>query len=372
MSKTIPYDRNQPYNHLPLLPPPDEKVISVEIMQAVNKANKALAELKGFAKKLPNQSMLVSTISLREAKASTEIENIFTTDDELYKALSGNDTGLKGNAKEVLRYRQALWKGYQTIQEKGVFDTNLMIRIYQEIKEVKDGIRPSQTETTIKRRGSGMLGGTVVYTPPRGENVIKEKLDNLIDYLNDDEKYSYDPLIKLAISHYQFEVIHPFRDGNGRTGRILIMLLMIQKQLLDVPILYLSAYIIENKDDYTALLNQVTTLRSWKSWILYMLRAVEETSIYTINKINEIDRLFQKTIELVSFKLPHIHKEIVEKLFEQPYISPKALLDHSIKSINTAKKYLKQMEELGIMVPVKIGAEIIYLNIDLFNLLSET
>ena len=372
MLKTIPYDRNQPYNHLPLLPPPDDKVISVEIMQAVNKANKALAELKGFAKKLPNQSMLVNTISLREAKASTEIENIFTTDDELYKALSGNDADLKGDAKEVLRYQQALWEGYQTIQEKGVFDSNIMIKVYQEIKEVKDGIRPPQTEKTIKKRGSGTLGRTVVYTPPRGEKVIEEKLDNLIDYLNDDEKYSYDSLIKLAISHYQFEAIHPFRDGNGRTGRILSILIMIQKELLDVPILYLSAYIIEHKDNYYALLNKVTTLRIWKDWILYMLKAVEETAIYTISKINEIDRLFQKTHQLVSSKLPHIPKETVEKIFEQPYANPKALLNQKIKSINTAKKYLGQMEELGIMVPKKVGKEIVYLNVDLFNLLSET
>ena len=372
MSNLIPYDRNQPYNHLPLLPPPDEKVMSVELMQAVNKANKALAELKGFAKKLPNQSMLVNTISLREAKASSEIENIFTTDDELYKALSGNDSGLKGNAKEVLRYRQALWEGYNDIQEKGVFDTNIMIKIYQQIKEVKDGIRPSHTETTIKKRGSGSLGGNIVYTPPRGEKVIKEKLDNLIDYINDDDRYSYDSLIKMAISHYQFEAIHPFLDGNGRTGRILSLLLMIQKQLLDVPILYLSAFIIENKEEYYALLNKVTTLRIWKDWILYMLQTVEETAIYTINKINEIDRLFQKTCELVNNKLPHIGKETVEKLFEQPYASPKALLNNKIKSINTAKKYLNQMEQLGIMVPEKAGKGMIYLNIDLFNLLSET
>lgn len=371
MSKPIPYDRNKPYNQLPSLPPPDEKVISIEMMQAVNKANMALAELKGFAKKLPNQSMLVNTISLREAKASTEIENIFTTDDELYKVLSGNDTGLKGNAKEVLRYRQALWEGYNDIKSNGKFNIDLMIKIYQQIKEVNDVIRPIQTDTTIKKRGSGILGGSVVYTPPRGEKIIEEKLKNLIDYINDDEKYNYDPLIKMAVAHYQFEAIHPFRDGNGRTGRVLGILLMIQKQLLDVPILYLSAYIIENKDDYYSLLNKVTTLHNWEEWIFYMLKAVEETAIYTINKIQEIDNLFQKTIELVNNKLPHIRKETVEKIFEQPYVSPKALLDQNIKSLNTAKKYLGQMQQLGIMIPEKVGKEIIYLNIDLLNLLSE-
>ena len=372
MSIQTPYDRNQPYNQLPLLPPPDDKVVTVEILQAVSNANRARAELKGLARKLPNQSMLVNTIALREAKASTEVENIFTTDEELYKALSGNDSGLNRNAKEVLRYRQALWKGYHDINENGEFGMDLMIKIYQEIKEAQDGIRPSQTETTIRKRGSGVLGGTVVYTPPRGEKVIKEKLENFISYLNDDREYSYDPLIKLAVSHYQFEAIHPFRDGNGRTGRILSILMIIQKKLLDVPVLYLSAYIIEHKDDYYALLNQVTTLKNWREWILYMLSAVEETSIFTINKINEIDSLFQKTYELVKLKFPHIRKEVIEKIFEQPYISPRRLIDQNTKSINTAKKYLGQLEGLGIMVSKKVGKEIIYLNIDLFNLLSET
>jgi Fic family protein len=372
MSKQITYDRNQLYNELPLLPPPDEKVITIEILQAAIEANKALAELKGLAKTLPNQAMLVNTISLREAKASTGIENIFTTDDELYKALSGEEYGLKDNAKEVLRYRQALWSGFNEIKTNGGFTVDLLIKIYQEIKEVNDGIRPLQTETTIKKRGSGDLGGTVVYTPPRGEKVIQEKLKNLISYLNDDKRYSYDPLIKLAVSHYQFEAIHPFRDGNGRTGRILSLLLTVQKNLLDVPILYLSAYIIENKTDYYYLLNNVTTLKSWREWILYMLKAIEETSIYTIKKIMEIDNLFQRTNDLILQKLPHIHKETVEKIFEQPYISPKKILSHDIRSLNTAKKYLRQMEELGIMTSKKIGKEIIFLNIDLFNLLSET
>ena len=368
----ISYDRTKPYNQLPSLPPPDEKVITIDILTALNKANKALAELKGLAKKLPNQSMLVNTIALREAKASTAIENIFTTDDQLYKALSGNDYELDRNAKEVLHYRTALWEGFKIIQKGNAISSELMIKIYQEIKQVKDSIRPAQTETVIMKRGSGPLGGSVVYTPPRGEKIIKQKLENLIDYLNDDKKYNYDALIKLAVAHYQFEAIHPFRDGNGRMGRILNILLMIQKELLDVPILYLSAYIINNKDDYYAYLNKVTNQKSWNSWILYMLSAVEETSIYTIKKINEIDRLFQSTVELVGKKLPHIRKEVIEKIFEQPYTSPRKLMDQNIKSVNTAKKYLGQLEKLKILVSEKIGKEVVYLNIDLFNLLSET
>jgi Fic family protein len=371
MSDSV-YDRQQPYNHLPSLPPPHDRIISIEILQALNKANKALAELKGLAKTLPNQAMLVNTIALREAKASTEIENIFTTDDELYRALSGNETNVDSNAKEVMRYREALWSGYQMVKEKNVFTMEVIVKIYQEIKQVHDGIRPAQTETVIKKRGSGSLGGSTVYTPPRGEKVIIGKLDNLLQYLNDDAKYDYDPLIKMAVGHYQFEAIHPFRDGNGRTGRILNILLMIQKKLLEMPVLYLSAYLINHKDEYYECLGKVTAQRNWRDWILYMLKAVEETSVYTIDKINEIDRLFIRTVELVREKLPHIHKEAVEKIFEQPYITPKKFLDEKVKSINTAKKYLGQMEGLGIMTSRKIGREVVYLNIDLFNLLSET
>lgn len=373
MSNLIePYDRNKPYNSLPLLPPDDDKVETKEVYKALNNANKALAELKGIAKKLPNQSMLVNTIALREAKASTEIENIFTTDDELYKALTISEYGLKGNAREVLRYRQALWKGYNDIKKNQALTIETLIDIYQEIKQVNDGIRPPQTETVIRKRGSGLLSGEVVYTPPRGTQVIQQKLNNLIEYINDDSKYPYDPLLKIAISHYQFEAIHPFRDGNGRAGRILIILLMIQKQLLDLPILYLSAYIIREKDEYYELLKNVTSLSRWNPWIIYILRAIEETSKYTISKIEEIDRLFSKTTELVNEKNLSIRKEFIEKLFEQPYISPKKLLDKNVKSLNTAKKYLKQLEEMGILIPEKIGKEIVYLNIDLYNILSES
>ena len=367
-----PFDRNKPYNNLPLLPPEDDKVETIDVLKALNNANKALAELKGIARKLPNQSMLVNTIALREAKASTEIENIFTTDDELYKALTISEYGLNGNAKEVLRYRQALWKGYNDIVKNKALSIEILINIYQEIKQLRDGIRPPQTETVIMRRGSGQLTGQVVYTPPKGTEVIKQKLNNLIEYVNDDSKYPGDPLLKIAISHYQFEAIHPFRDGNGRAGRILCILLMIQKHLLDVPILYLSAYIIREKDDYYELLKNVTSLGRWNHWIIYMLRAIEETSKYTICRIEEIDRLFSRTTELVNEKYPSIRKEFIEKLFEQPYISPKRLLDKNIKSLNTVKKYLKQLEDIGTLVPEKIGKETVYLNIDLYNILSES
>lgn len=371
MSNLILFDRNKPYNNLPTLPPPDEKIITVDILKALNKANKALAELKGLAKKLPNQSMLVNTIAIREAKTSTAIENIFTTDDKLYKALSGDEGSLEPGTKEVIRYRQALWAGYKSIKTKKTLTVELIIKLYQEIKLLKDGIRPAQTETVIMKRGTGPIGGTVIYTPPRGEKVLRDKLNNLVEYINNDIKYDYDPLLKMAVAHYQFEAIHPFRDGNGRAGRILNILMMVQKDLLDFPILYLSSYIISNKEGYYENLNAVTSRKSWKNWMLYILAATEETALYTINKINEIDRLFERTLALVRKKYPSMKKEIVEKIFEQPYISPKALLNKDTKSLNTAKKYLQQLEKIKILVPEKVGKEIIYMNVDLFNLLSE-
>lgn len=373
MSKPdAPFDRNQPYQNLPLLPPDDDVVETRDVLKALNNANKALAELKGLARKLPNPSMLVNTIALREAKTSTEIENIFTTDDELYKTLTISEYNLKGNAKEVLRYRQALWKGYHAIVDNRELTLETMEGIYREIKQVHDGIRPPQTQTVILKRGSGLLTGEVVYTPPRGVKLIEEKLNNLVEFVNDDLKYPYDPLLKIVIAHYQFEAIHPFRDGNGRAGRILVVLLMILKQLLDLPILYLSSFIIREKDEYYALLGDVTVLGRWRPWILFMLKAIEETSQYTIRKIEEIDRLMATTLQFVAEKHPSIRKELIEKLFEQPYISPKTLLSKNIKSLNTVKKYLSQLEETGVLVSQKIGKEVIYLNIDLYNLLSES
>jgi len=372
MSSSIKYDRNIPYNQLPELPPIDSKVLTINVLLALNKANKALAELKGLARKLPNQSMLVNTIALREAKTSSEIENIFTTDDELYKALHLESSEIKGNAKEVLFYRNALWAGFNEIKKKGNFSVESVIKIYQEIKQAKDEIRPPQTETVIKKIGSSLINNSVIYTPPRGINVINQKLDNLFNYINNDNEFDYDPLIKLAVSHYQYEAIHPFRDGNGRSGRIMSILLLIQKGLLDIPILYLSAYIIKHKEDYYELLNSVTTRQSWEKWIIYMLKAVEETSLYTINKIIEIDRLFENTLALISKEIPKLRKETVEKIYEQPYISPKSILGQDIKSLNTAKKYLREMELLGIMTSTKIGKEVVYLNVDLYNILSES
>ena len=366
------YDRNIPYNQLPPLPPATELYRDKEVLDKLVLASRRLAELKGLASTLPNQSIFVNTIALREAKASSAIENIFTTDDELYRSLSyQEDDYLEGPAKEILHYREALWKGYQKITTEKTLTIDTIIDVYREVKRAHDGIRPFQAEVVIKKRGWGSLVAETVYTPPRGKGVVEKKMAELLEFLNDDSKFPIDPLLKMAMAHYQFEAIHPFRDGNGRTGRILCILYLIQKQLLDLPVLYLSAYILQNKDDYYLKLNGVTGTLLWKSWILYMLEAVSKTVEYTIDKILRIKELMEKTRAMMLENRLPVGRMDIPKLFEQPYIRPRNLLSEKLKSVNTAKKYLNQLESLGMLTKEKIGKEYIWFNTDLMAILSD-
>ena len=365
------YDRNKPYNNLPPLPPATELYRDEDVINKLMLASRRLAELKGLASTLPNQSIFVNTIVLREAKASSAIENIFTTDDELYRSLSKEDDYLEGPAKEILHYREALWKGFKRVSADKTLTMETLIDVYREVKKTHDGIRPYQAEVVIKKRGWGSLVAETVYTPPRGKGVVEKKLDELLEFLNDDGKYPIDPLLKMAMAHYQFEAIHPFRDGNGRTGRILCILYLIQKQLLELPILYLSAYILQNKDEYYQKLSGITGTLLWKPWILYMLEAVSQTVEYTTDKILRIKALMEKTRALmIDNKMPLDRMEI-PKFYEQPYIRPKNLLSVKIKSLNTAKKYLTQLEALGMLSKEKIGKEYIWFNTDLMSILSD-
>ena len=367
----IPFDRTTPYNSLPELPPSEDSYNGIDVSQKLTEASRKLAELKGIASMLPNQTIFVNTIALREAKASSAIENIFTTDDELYRALSyQEDDYAQGPAKEILHYREALWKGYAEIKNEGKLTVDAIIEIYRQVKQTHDGIRPYQAEIVIKKRGWGSLIGETVYTPPRGKGVVEKLLNDLVEFLNDDKKYPVDPLLKMAMAHYQFEAIHPFRDGNGRTGRIICLLYLIQKGLLDLPILYISAYILQNKDRYYFDLSNVTGTQNWKGWLLFMMDAVIQTSEYTIFKINRIRELIAKTENIIREKKPSISKIDIPKLFEQPYIRPKNLLSEKIKSINTAKKYLTDLEDLGLLTKSKIGKEFVWFNTELMDILS--
>jgi len=370
--KNKSFDRNLPFNQLPLLPPPEE-IIDKEVLIKWGHASRALAELNKNILRLPNPTMLVNTISLQEAKSSSEIENIFTTDDELYKAISDKviEENANPNTKEVLRYREALWAGYEAVIKNGKVDTDIVIKVFQEIKNTNQGIRPPQSMVTIKRGQSEFRAGEIIYTPPRGEGVIESKMDNLIEFLNDSKTFTLDPLLKMVIAHYQFEAIHPFYDGNGRTGRILNLLYLISNGLLTHPVLYLSNYIIKNKDDYYYHLSAVTQRGSWKNWILFMMEAVENTSLHTNRLIDEIITQMDASLKYAKDNLKWYNKEINEVLFSQPYIKHKTIGKVIGRtSRTTITKYLSELCKLQILSPKQDGKEVYFVNNELIRILE--
>jgi len=372
MSSSVKFDRNIPNNQLPLLPISSE-IIDRELIIKWGFASRSLAELKRNILRLPNPSMLVNTISLQEAKSSSEIENIFTTNDELYKAVSDKIKEENANpaTKEVLHYREALWSGYNDFIVKGYFDKKTIVNIYQRIKNTNEEIRPPQSKVVIRRGNSDLKPGEIIYTPPRGNGVIEEKIDNLIKYLNDNAISDEDPLIKMAIAHYQFEAIHPFSDGNGRTGRILNLLYLVKSGLLSQPILYLSKYIINKKEDYYFNLAGVTQRRAWKPWILFMLDAVEQTSAHTNHLIDEIVNQMDSTLEYGKKELKWYSKEINEVLFSQPYIKPITIGKVIGRSSRTTlTKYMLDLTNKKILTPKQDGKEVYYINNDLVRILE--
>lgn len=366
-------DRNVPWNDLPPLPIRKELYQTIEILEKLGDAKAALARLHGRSVVIPNQGLLINSISLQEAKSSSAIENIFTTDDELYKAYSDQNKEPNGSSKEVLRYREALWSGYNYLQKTKTFDQNYFIQVFHEIKQTTDGIRPDFSNTTIKLGSSGANAGQVIYTPPRGLPIIQDKLDNLITFLNDDEQYKVDHLLKMAIAHFQFEAIHPFRDGNGRTGRIFNIHYLTNKGLLDVPILFLSRYILDHKDDYYSGLMGVSQRGNWKDWLLFMLRAIENTSNMTFHKINDIVSTKDSILEYVKkddrkFRNP---ENLVEFLFTQPFTKVKHLVNAGIYAENTAKDYLNKLCDMQVVEKREIDGHHYYLNLELYRILSE-
>lgn len=357
-------NRNKPYNDLPLLPPKAELENS-EILKAAIAANKALAELKGIAKTIPNQTILINTLPLQEARLSSEIENVLTTNDQLYEALAAKTEEYDPQTKEVLRYKEALWEGYEKLKKNNLLTTNLFIGIFQKIKETTAGIRNTPGTKIITSAGE------VIYTPPEGENVIREILSNLENYIHNDSDRT-DPLIKLAVIHYQFEAIHPFTDGNGRTGRIINILYLLQQKLLDLPVIYLSRHIIENKNDYYLLIRTVTEKNEWIPWIIYLLKAISFTAGDTVDKITEIKNLLESTLIDMKQKLPGriYSKELIELLFTQPYCKVEFVVNAGIAKRQTAAEYLKQIEKTGLLKSKKVGKEVLYLNLPLFELLK--
>jgi Fic family protein len=359
------FDPLKPYNDLPLLPP-EADVETKSVLKKTVTAGRALAELRGLAGTIPNQSILVNSLILQEAKASSEIENVVTTNDALFRAFTAQTAQVDPATKEVLRYRQALWEGFNDLQKRSVLTTNLFVKVVQTIKKNLSGIR-NTPGTTISNASTG----EVIYTPPEGETIIREKLKDLESYIHAQD--AIDPLIKLAIIHYQFESIHPFSDGNGRTGRILSILFLAFKDLLDLPVLYLSKYIIDKKSDYYRLLRGVTEYEEWEPWIIYMLDAVEQTALHTRDKITQIRHLMVETLELARRELPErvYSKELIELLFHQPYTKGQLLVEAKIAKRKTAAEYLKELEKIGIVQRHKTGKENLYLNVKLYELLSK-
>jgi Fic family protein len=356
---------DKPFNDLPLLPPKAEIETKATLKKAIS-AGRALAELKGLGKTIPNQSILVNSIILQEAKASSEIENIITTHDALFRAFSAKTTQIDPATKEVLRYREALWEGFSSLKDRPLLTTNLFIQIVQTIRANKAGIR-----NTPGTKVANAATGEVVFTPPEGEDIIRNKLKNLEDYIHAED--TVDPLIKLALIHYQFEAIHPFTDGNGRTGRILNILYLTRQHLLELPVLYLSKYIIEQKSDYYRLLRGATEHQEWEPWILYLLDAVEQTALFTRDKILAIRELMIKTLEFTKENLPSrvYSKELIELLFHQPYTKAQFLVDAGIVERKTAANYLKELQKIGVLQIYKVGKENLYLNRELFEVLSK-
>ena len=354
-----------PHSALKKLPPKREKVETIKILRQANSASTSLAELKGIARLIPNQAMLINAIVLQEAKDSSEIENIITTQDDLYKALTVYKANISPETKEVVNYRKALFKGFELLKEQGFLRVNDIITIQQELVGNSAGIR-STPGTVLKNDRTG----EVVYTPPQDKQEILDLLSNFIAHFNQKEE-DLSPLINLAVLHYQFESIHPFYDGNGRTGRILNILYLILNDLIEIPILYLSSYIIKNKPDYYRLLNRTNKNDEWEDWILYMLRAIETNSTQTISKIITIRTLLDNTIEVVKKKAPKIYqKELVELLFEQPYSKIEFVVNRLKVERKAASRYLKELENAGVLKSQKVGRETVYINKELVEILK--
>lgn len=357
-------NRSQPYNDLPLLPPTVD-IETKEILKKAIAANRQLAELKGKVKAIPNQDILVNGIILQEARLSSEIENIVTTNDELYKAAADEKSGTDSHSKEVLRYKEAIWHGFNSLKERPL-TTNLFIELVAIIKNKNIGVRKVPGTKIANSRGE------IIYTPPEGERIIRDKLTNLEEFLYPQEDDGIDPLIKLAIAHYQFEAIHPFTDGNGRTGRIINILFLVEKGLLSHPILFLSHYILRHKSAYYEGLKQVTEGNKWIDWILYILEAIEITALETHNRVSKILAEMERFKNIVQKNAPQIYsKDLIEILFQHPYCKIKFLTETGIAKRQTASTYLQTLEKLGVLTSIIVKKEKYYINNRLIEILNE-
>ena len=348
---------------LPILPP-NKELETKAVLKQLARANRSLAELKGYSETIPNKHILINAVMINEAKDSSAIENIITTHDDLYKAMS-EATGASAAAKEVVSYRTALWYGYERVKEREILTTNMIEEIQGIIEQNRAGIR--RLPGTVLRNDKT---GELVYTPPEGEGEIRNLMSNLEKYINEDFD-NVDPLVKLAVIHYQFESIHPFYDGNGRTGRIVNVLYLVLKDLLESPILYLSSYIIRNKTAYYKLLQEVRTDGNWEDWIIYILIGIEETAQETLNLIKSILSEVEKMSAEIKERLPKVYsKELIDLLFYEFYTKTVYIEKGLSVTRKTAVGYLSALENEGFLTSERIGKERIYQNKRLYNLVK--
>lgn len=347
--------------------PNESELESVQILKGLARAHRYLAELKGVAKTIPNEGMLISTLTMQEAKDSSAIENIITTHDELFKVTVLKGEKVNQAAKEVENYRAALRESYRQTRDSGLIRVNDILQMQAIIEPDRAGIR--KIPGTIIGNAET---GEVVYTPPQHPDEIIELLDNLVTYINDDQLSELDPLIKMALIHHQFESIHPFYDGNGRSGRIINILYLVKNDLLDLPILYLSRYIVRTKTEYYRLLQSVRDENDWQSWVLYIIKGIEETAKETIEFINQIRTLVLETKRRMRSDLPKIYsQDLLNNLFFHPYTKVQFVIDQLGVSRITATRYLNQLAEHGFVSKHKMGRTNFYVNEPLLRLISQ-
>jgi len=353
---------DQPYNDLPALPP-KEDVETRAILRACADARAAVGELKQASHLLPNPAMLINTLPILEARASSEIENIVTTADSLFRYAQDESQPANAATKEALRYRKALRSGFDSLSARPL-TTRTAVQVCSVLRDVQMQVR-KVPGTELRNQATG----AVVYTPPNGEERLRTMLANWERYLHEETKI--DPLVRMAVAHYQFEAIHPFIDGNGRTGRILNILFLVEQRLLDLPVLYLSRAIIKRKSDYYQFLLNVTADSAWEAWVLYMLEAVNDTAQWTTKKIHAIRNLLRETTAYVQKKAPSLYsRELVELTFVQPYCRISNVVDAGIAKRQTASVYLKELCDIGVLKEVKSGREKLFIHPKLMTVLK--
>ena len=358
----MPFDPKQPYNTLPELPPAAD-IESKPLLKACIEARAALAALKSAGDLIPNQAVLINTIPLLEAQASSEIENIVTTSDALFRYAQLEDQTDDPATKEALRYRSALYQGFASLKDRPL-STNTAVQVCSQLKNTPMNVR-RVPGTALANAATGEL----IYTPPVGEALLREKLANWERFIH--ERTDIDPLIRMAVAHYQFEAIHPFLDGNGRTGRVLNLLLLVEQGLLTQPVLYLSRYILRHRADYYRNLLAVTRDGAWEAWISFMLAAVTNTAQWTTAKIQAIQQLQAQATVFVKTRAPKIYtRELVDMLFVQPYCRIQNLVEADIAKRQTASVYLKQLADLGMLREIKVGREKLFIHPNFVRLLT--